>query len=178
MLVRGAFNYPAPLRASLIPAVIAVTVALVLPQLETWWIWRRRHKIRLEDFSGLAALRQCARRPSVGRPHFNAANAHTARAGSTLSSIDSDVPDAPRCTLVASLSHRTPRSLRGWRLPPVRGYGFFRMLGGFNGSSGTCHVRLQWRHLWMATASWPMNSRSKPIIPSLSQHGHVEFGWG
>jgi hypothetical protein len=49
MLVRGSFAEPSWFRASLFPALTAVLVAIVLPQVETWWIWRKRHRIRLEE---------------------------------------------------------------------------------------------------------------------------------
>jgi hypothetical protein len=65
MLVRGAFSDPNWLRASVVPALIAVTVAILLPQVETWSIWRRRHKIRLDERDAeLASLKAAAAPPS------------------------------------------------------------------------------------------------------------------
>lgn len=61
MLVRGAFSDPNWLRASVVPALIAVTVAVLLPQVETWSIWIRRHKTRLEERDAeLAGLKTAA----------------------------------------------------------------------------------------------------------------------
>jgi hypothetical protein len=65
MLVRGAFSDPNWLRASVVPALIAVTVALLLPQIETWWIWILRHRIRLDERDAeLASLKAAAAPPS------------------------------------------------------------------------------------------------------------------
>jgi hypothetical protein len=48
MLVRGWLGEPNWFRASLIPGLIAVLAAVILPQIETLSIWRKRHAIRLE----------------------------------------------------------------------------------------------------------------------------------
>lgn len=49
ILVRALFGEPNWFKASLIAAIIAVAVAIVPSQIETWLIWRKRHKVRLED---------------------------------------------------------------------------------------------------------------------------------
>jgi hypothetical protein len=49
ILVRGSFGEPNWFRASLFPALTAVLVAVVGPQVETAIIWLRRHKIRLDE---------------------------------------------------------------------------------------------------------------------------------
>nr|QIQ10796.1 hypothetical protein GLBDPPGF_00002 [uncultured bacterium] len=49
MVVRGSFGEPNWFRASLIPALVAVVVAAILTNGETWLIWRKRHATRLAE---------------------------------------------------------------------------------------------------------------------------------
>lgn len=64
MAVRASFGEPNWLRSALIAALIAVIVAVGAPWVETWTIWRRRHKIRLEEREAeLASLKAAASLP-------------------------------------------------------------------------------------------------------------------
>ena len=67
LVVRGAFQDPNWVRASIVPALIAVLVALAGPRIETALVWLRRHKIRLEERDAeIAALKAGSAAPD---PH-------------------------------------------------------------------------------------------------------------
>ena len=63
MGIRAAFSEPHWLRASAIAALIAIIVAVGAPWVETWNIWRRRHKIRLEEREAELASLKAASEP-------------------------------------------------------------------------------------------------------------------